>query len=184
MQVNKLKLKNKVQLKKAILQERKKGKSIVLTSGSWDMLHVGHMRYLQAAKNEGDILVVGIDSDKKIKKRKGDDRPIVSEKERVEMITHLGCTDYIFIKKDTDKNNMLIELVGPDVLILSETTKHKSSKKSEVTQHSKKIKILPAQAETSTSARIRLLHISGKKDLINTLAKEIPEFIHKFLDHK
>jgi glycerol-3-phosphate cytidylyltransferase-like family protein len=97
------------------------------------------------------------------------------------MLSHLEYVDVIFIKRDTDKKNNLIKLVKPDVLVLSETTKHKPTKNEEVGKYVKSIKVLSAQAETSTTARIRLLHVNGKKDLIEILTKEIPEFIKKFL---
>src|SRR5271156_3110053 len=61
------------------------GLKIVLTQGSWDMVHIGHARYLEEAKRHGDFLVVGVDSDEKIRRRKGPDRPVVPEGERLEM---------------------------------------------------------------------------------------------------
>ena len=67
---------------------KENGNKVVLTFGSWDMLHVGHMKYIEEAKKMGDILIVGVDSDAKISARKGKDRPIVKQKERIEI--HLG----------------------------------------------------------------------------------------------
>ncbi len=68
------------------LQDR--GYRIVLTSGSFDILHEGHSRYLEAARDHGDFLVVGVDSDERVRLRKGDGRPAVPELERLRMITH------------------------------------------------------------------------------------------------
>ena len=81
---------NDTELSDFVKKAKLEGKTIALTSGSWDILHVGHMRYIEEAKKQADILIIGVDSDKKIKKRKGEDRPIVPEQERIEMISHLG----------------------------------------------------------------------------------------------
>jgi D-beta-D-heptose 7-phosphate kinase/D-beta-D-heptose 1-phosphate adenosyltransferase len=178
------KLLDKKALSKYITRVRREGKKIVLTSGSWDMLHVGHMRYLKSAKEQGDILIVGVDSDKKIQKRKGPDRPIVPEDERVEMLSYLGYIDVIFLKKHSEQANNLIRLVLPDILVISESTKHDPKKYKEVKNFCDKLLILKPQAETSTTARIRKLHVSGKKDLVESLLKEIPNFVQKFLEQK
>jgi rfaE bifunctional protein nucleotidyltransferase chain/domain len=169
-------------LQKEIRAIKNTGKKIVLSSGSWDMLHVGHMRYLKAAKEKGDILIVGVDSDKKIKKRKGPDRPVVTENERIEMLSHLEFVDYIYLKKHSDKEGNLIKIVGPDILIVSESTKHDPKHLSIVSKYCKEVCILPPQAETSTTAKIRTMHISGKKDLVKKIMEEMPKFINSFLD--
>ena len=62
------------------------GLKIVLTQGSWDMVHIGHARYLEEAKRHGDFLIVGTDSDKKIRERKGPDRPVVPQDERLNIV--------------------------------------------------------------------------------------------------
>ena len=74
---------------------------IVLTMGTFDILHVGHCRYLAKAKDHGDILVVGVDSDEKVKKRKGPNRPVVPAEERREMLSHIRHVDLV-----TDKNEL------------------------------------------------------------------------------
>src|SRR5579871_4469856 len=65
------------------------GAKIVLTQGTYDFIHIGHFLYLEKARSYGDILIVGVDNDEKVRQRKGPDRPIVSEKERVQMLTHV-----------------------------------------------------------------------------------------------
>ncbi len=80
-----------------ILPLRKKGKIIVATNGCFDILHVGHIRNLAAAKRMGDILIVGINSDASVKKNKGPARPIVPARERAEMLAALEAIDYVFI---------------------------------------------------------------------------------------
>lgn len=169
-------------LRKKIDALREEGKKVVLSSGSWDMLHVGHMRYLNAAKERGDFLVVGVDSDRKIKKRKGPDRPIVSEDERIEMLSHLASVDAIFLKKHTDESGYLIKLVSPDVLIVSESTQHAPEHLDDIRKYCKEVHILLPQAQTSTTAKIRKLHLDGKKDLTKKILSEMPKFIQKFLE--
>lgn len=171
-------------LKKKISEFKKLGKKIVLSSGSWDMLHVGHMRYLKEASQKGDILIVGVDSDKKIKKRKGPDRPVVPESERLEMLSHLEYVDILFLKKHTDKGGNLIKLVSPDILIVSESTKHDPKHLAEISRYCKEVVVLLPQAETSTTARIRMLHVNGKKDLLEKLMEEMPKFMATFLSGK
>ena len=169
------------ELLRFIKEQRQQGKTIALTSGSWDILHVGHMRYIEAASKLSDVLIIGIDSDAKIKKRKGENRPIVPENERIEMISHLGYADAIYLKSHRHQPNKLIKLVSPDILIVSKTTKHTSEKYQEIKKYCNKIVVLEAQAQTSTTARIRLLHIDGKKDLADKLVQEIPKLLDKLI---
>src|SRR3954453_7562252 len=92
---------------------------VALTSGSFDLIHLGHVKYLARAKELGDILVVGVDSDAKIRRRKGDDRPMVPEDERLELLAHQRPVDLIYLKRDEDPGWGLIKAVEPDVLVLT-----------------------------------------------------------------
>src|SRR5688500_10444996 len=93
---------------------------IVLTSGSFDLIHLGHVKYLARAKEFGGILVVGVDSDQKIKARKGDDRPMVPQTERLELLAHQRPVDLLFLKPHDEPRWALIKAVRPDVLVLTE----------------------------------------------------------------
>ena len=73
------------------------GLRLVLTSGSFDLVHLGHVKYLAKAKELGDVLIVGVDSDAKIRRRKGEDRPMVPQSERLEMLAHQRPVDVIFL---------------------------------------------------------------------------------------
>src|SRR3990167_8790336 len=77
---------------------KKLGLKIVLTSGSWDLFHVGHAQYLERAKGLGDLLIVGVDSDANVRARKGPHRPVVPEVERVHILSHLRHVDAITLK--------------------------------------------------------------------------------------
>lgn len=94
--------------------ERKAGKKIVTTNGCFDILHIGHLRNLQSSKRFGDIFIVGVNSDVSIRKLKGLKRPIISEKERAEMLAGLDCVDYVFIFSE-DTPISWLEKIKPDV---------------------------------------------------------------------
>jgi D-beta-D-heptose 7-phosphate kinase/D-beta-D-heptose 1-phosphate adenosyltransferase len=89
---------------------------VVFTNGCFDILHVGHTRYLRDARAEGDILVVGLNSDASVKRLKGDERPVNNEDDRAEILAALGFVDYV-IKFSDDTPAALIEAVAPDVLV-------------------------------------------------------------------
>ncbi|MEW5807231.1 MAG: adenylyltransferase/cytidyltransferase family protein [Acidobacteriota bacterium] len=84
-------------LRRVINQEKRRGKKIVLANGIFDILHVGHVRYLEDAKKLGDILVVGINSDASARELKGRGRPIMNEEERAEIVAALSSVDYVTI---------------------------------------------------------------------------------------
>lgn len=141
---------------------KKLGLRIVLTSGTFDLFHIGHAQYLEKAKELGDILVIGVDSDAKVKKRKGPDRPVVPENERVLILSHVRHADVITLKGADDPANHLIKLIEPDVLVVSKSTKHKHGEVDEKSTYCKEIVLMEPQSETSTSAKLRLIQI--KKD--------------------
>lgn len=92
---------------KAVAQAKREGKTIVATNGVFDILHVGHIRNLTAAKKLGDVLVVGINSDASVRKNKGPSRPIVPEKERAEMLAALESVSHVFIFKEKTPFNWI-----------------------------------------------------------------------------
>lgn len=89
---------------------------VVFTNGCFDILHVGHVRYLKDARALGDILVVGINSDASVKRLKGADRPVQSETDRAELLASLACVDFVIMFED-DTPLSLIEKVAPDILV-------------------------------------------------------------------
>lgn len=99
----------------AVLESRRqRGERIVFTNGCFDILHVGHARYLAQARALGDLLVVGLNSDRSVQALKGPCRPLVPEGERAEMLAHLECVDYVSIF-DEDRPDALIEVVRPAI---------------------------------------------------------------------
>lgn len=108
----------KVQTRKALTiiinQEKDREKTVVTTNGCFDLMHVGHLRYLQAAKNLGDLLVVGVNSDNSVRELKGERRPLIPADERAEMLAGLDCVDYVVIFPELDPISLLSEL-KPDI---------------------------------------------------------------------
>lgn len=95
---------------------RATGKRLVFTNGVFDLLHVGHVRYLQTAKDLGDLLVVAINSDRTVRELKGDDRPLTNENERAEVLSALRTVDYVTIFDDISPRQLIASLL-PDVLV-------------------------------------------------------------------
>lgn len=93
---------------------RASGKRIVLTNGAFDLLHVGHLRYLEAAKAFGDVLVVAINSDTSVQRAKGPSRPVVKGSERAELVAALRCVDWVTVFDD-DTVVPIIRALRPDV---------------------------------------------------------------------
>ncbi len=145
------------------------GMKIVLTSGTFDLIHVGHARYMEKAKSYGDVLIVGVDSDEKVKKRKGPTRPIVPEEERVQMLAFLRSVDLITLKQPVDAKWNLIKLVQPDTLIVTAETYTKAELK-KLEKHCGKVVVLTPQATTSTSAQIRRMQLSWSANFVEPLS--------------
>lgn len=95
---------------------REAGQTIVFTNGVFDLLHVGHLRYLQRARGLGDALIVGVNSDRSVRAIKGPDRPITSETERAEVLEALACVDGAVIF-DEATPHALIAALQPDILV-------------------------------------------------------------------
>jgi rfaE bifunctional protein nucleotidyltransferase chain/domain len=95
---------------------RHDGKQLVFTNGCFDILHVGHVRYLRSARELGDALVVAINSDRSVRELKGAGRPIMNEQERAEMLAALGAVDYVTVFDDTSPRSLIAEVL-PDILV-------------------------------------------------------------------
>ena len=102
------------QLKKIVEAERNKGRRIVLANGCFDLLHIGHIRYLKESKEQGDVLVLALNSDSSIRKLKGEGRPILDEKERLNILSSISYVDYITIFEEENVEKVLLAL-KPDI---------------------------------------------------------------------
>ena len=103
-------------LDRFVRDRRAAGKRIVFTNGVFDLIHPGHVRYLQAARAHGDVLIVGLNSDASVRRNKGPDRPINPEEERAEVLAALTCVDAVAVF-DEDTPADIIRRVQPDVLV-------------------------------------------------------------------
>ncbi|TSC74906.1 MAG: bifunctional protein HldE [Parcubacteria group bacterium Gr01-1014_30] len=153
------------------------GHRIVCTIGSWDMLHIGHLRYLIKAKEQGDVLVVGADSDRGIKLyKKNKLRPVIPQEERMEMLKYQECVDYVTLVDDIDKKGQwryeLIKMIKPDIFV-AVTDAYSKKQINEIKQYSDKVLVLPRQAENTSTTRIieKMIkkHLGG---LISSIVKK------------
>jgi len=99
-----------------VVRSRDAGKTIVFTNGVFDLLHPGHLRYLQQARELGDLLIVGVNSDRSVRANKGESRPITPELERVEILEALTCVDAVVVF-DEDTPHAAISALRPDILV-------------------------------------------------------------------
>jgi D-beta-D-heptose 7-phosphate kinase/D-beta-D-heptose 1-phosphate adenosyltransferase len=97
-------------------QLRARGKRVVLTNGCFDLLHVGHVTYLEQASRLGDLLIVAVNSDDSVRRNKGPQRPVISQHDRAAMLAALGCVDYVLVF-DEDTPHTLLHAIRPDVLV-------------------------------------------------------------------
>lgn len=99
-----------------VTAQRTAGRRIVFTNGVFDILHPGHVRYLQHARALGDLLIVGLNADESVRRNKGPERPVNSQEERAELLSALACVDGVVIfTEDTPAD--VIRLVQPDILV-------------------------------------------------------------------
>ena len=131
------------------------GFKVVLTSGSFDVIHEGHSMYLEAARQFGDFLIVGLDSDEKIRGRKGENRPIVPQMERLRMVTHQRGVGMVTLKHTHHPKWALIKAVRPDVLVATEETYTQPEITELEAEYCGRVKVLERMATVSTSARLR-----------------------------
>ena len=161
----------------ALEQARREGKKIGLVQGSWDQFHIGHLRYIKKAKANCDYLIIGVDSDAKIQKRKGKNRPLIPQDERYDMILEQGgdkigkyepgkslADDIVFKSVDEPKWG-LIKQVKPDVLVTI-TENYTTEEYNELTKYCGSVLVLPRQAETSTSDKLRRKLIANMSDKV------------------
>jgi rfaE bifunctional protein nucleotidyltransferase chain/domain len=142
---------------------RAKGKSLVFTNGVFDLLHVGHVRYLAEARALGDALVVAINSDRTVRELKGDRRPIVNEDERAEILAALRQVDYVTIFDDVSPRSLIARLL-PDVLAKGgDYGLDEIHGREEVEAAGGRVVSLPFIAGASTSTIIERMKKSGPK---------------------
>jgi len=110
------KIQSIARLQRIVGNLKRQGKKVVFTNGCFDILHVGHVRYLSKARETGDLLIVGLNTDRSVRTIKGEQRPIVSERERAEVLAALAIVDYVVLFDEPDPLR-LITALKPDILV-------------------------------------------------------------------
>jgi glycerol-3-phosphate cytidylyltransferase len=137
------------------------GKKVGFTSGVFDIVHAGHVEYLEYAKSLVDILFVGINSDASVKQNKGDARPINSERLRAEVIAGLQAVDYVFVFGERN-NNINTEMLAPDVYIKAgDYSPERLSSKDIVERHGGRIELVPFKQGLSTTSVIEKIQLAA-----------------------
>lgn len=135
------------------------GQKVICTIGSWDMLHIGHVRYLHKAKKLGDILVVGVDSDRAIKTYKNNPlRPVIPQDERMEMLGYQNFVDYVTLINDVDKKGWwgmgLIKVIKPDIFVASSGESYPIEQQKEIAKFCGRLRVLQRQAKSTSTTEI------------------------------
>jgi rfaE bifunctional protein nucleotidyltransferase chain/domain len=145
-------------------QIKAKGKKIVFTAGSWDLIHAGQCRYIEKAKAEGDVLVVGVSSNAAIKQVKGPNKPILDEKIRAEMLTYLRAVDFVTILPEPSCAPSL-GLLRPDIYITVKedwTDNYKQSREYKtVTSYGGEVQVVDRQSTSLSTTKIVQRAIGG-----------------------
>ncbi|MFH0953270.1 MAG: D-glycero-beta-D-manno-heptose 1-phosphate adenylyltransferase [Verrucomicrobiota bacterium] len=142
---------------------RKRGRKVVFTNGAFDLLHAGHVSYLQFARRQGDVLVVGLNSDASVRRYKGERRPINPEKDRARVLAALECVDYVVIFGEDEPAELIAELL-PDVLVKGLDWAHYVSGRETVEKHGGRVVLARMLRGRSTTQMIeRMLKICRKK---------------------
>ncbi len=162
---------------------RKRKKSIVYTAGAWDMLHVGQIRYLHEAKKLADILIVGVSSNRVIRKLKGTNRPILDQKIRAEMLTYIRFVDFVTIVNDMS-NQPTIALIKPDYFVTVKESWNEDYKKSKeyktITKHKGEVILVDRQSPYISTTQILKRSVGAQlhdvfKDLVKIGKKPLKE---------
>ncbi|NIQ37971.1 MAG: D-glycero-beta-D-manno-heptose 1-phosphate adenylyltransferase [Proteobacteria bacterium] len=148
------KIKKEKELVRELTEQRAAGRRIVFTNGCFDLLHIGHVRYLRQAKSLGEILVVAVNSDRSVARLKGPYRPINIQNERAEVIAALTCVDYVTIFDDIDPYR-IISVLKPSILVKGgDWTKETTVGRDIVEAQGGKVVVLPYVEGISTTTLI------------------------------
>jgi D-beta-D-heptose 7-phosphate kinase/D-beta-D-heptose 1-phosphate adenosyltransferase len=136
---------------------RKNGRKLVFTNGCFDILHTGHVDYLNFARKQGDALVIGLNSDSSVRGSKGPNRPIVPQADRAKVLAALECVDYVVIFNEGEPAPLVAEII-PDVLVKGKDWAHYVSGRDTVEKHGGKVvlaKLTKGRSTTDLVKKIR-----------------------------
>nr|WP_237673233.1 D-glycero-beta-D-manno-heptose-7-phosphate kinase [Halarcobacter bivalviorum] len=149
-----LHIKSREEIEKISLRLKNQGKKVVFTNGCFDILHRGHVSYLNVAKSFGDVLILGLNSDASVKRLKGEDRPINNEEDRAYILSALECIDYVVIF-DEDTPYELIKVVEPDILVKGADYEGKEVVGSDIAKQTKLVEFVDGKSTTKTIEKIQ-----------------------------
>jgi D-beta-D-heptose 7-phosphate kinase/D-beta-D-heptose 1-phosphate adenosyltransferase len=153
--MNSNKIVDRARLKEIISLKKREGKKIVFTNGCFDIIHIGHVRYLKEAKSLGDILVIGLNSDNSVSRIKPG-RPIIPEQQRAEVLSALWMVDYITIF-DEDTPYILIKELEPDILVKGADWEKKDIVGSDIVRDVRTLPFVEGVSTTEIIQRIQRL---------------------------
>jgi len=131
---------------------RRAGRTVVFTNGAFDILHVGHLQYLSFARQQGDCLIVGLNSDASVRRYKGPDRPINTEGDRARLLLGLRCVDYVVVFEEDEPKDLIARLL-PDVLVKGADWAHYVSGREVVEAHGGRV-VLAEMVEGRSTTRV------------------------------
>ena len=144
---------------------RRKGKGVVFTNGTFDIIHRGHVEYLAAAKSLGDVLIVGLNTDASIRRIKGKGRPINPNADRAAVLAALGSVDYVCFFRENTPHNIISKLL-PDVLVKGADWRHDAIVGRDVVEEHggsvKTVRLTPGRSTTKIIARAARSHLRHK----------------------
>lgn len=147
-------IKSYFEISDIVLEQKNKGRKIIFTNGCFDILHIGHIKYLEESKRFGDILILGLNSDSSIKRIKGSNRPINSQNDRAYLLASLEVVDYVVIfEEDTPIN--LIKQIKPDVLVKGGDYEGKTIVGQDIAKEVKLVKLIDGKSTTNTILKIK-----------------------------
>jgi rfaE bifunctional protein nucleotidyltransferase chain/domain len=154
---------NRLELARRVAEARQQGRRIVFANGCFDLLHVGHVRYLEAAKAFGDLLVVGINSDDQARKLKGEGRPVMSQDQRAEIVAALEAVDFVTVFDEPTVEELLLAL-KPDIHAKgSDYTEDSVPERDVVRSYGGRVAIAGDPKDHSSSEMIEKLAVSRKQ---------------------
>ena len=142
---------------------RRRGRRVVFTNGCFDLLHIGHVRYLERARRLGDLLVVAVNTDRSVARLKGPGRPVVPQAQRAEVVAALGCVDYVTLFA-TPTPQPLIARLRPDILVKgADWPMDRIAGKADVEAGGGRVRTIPLTRGASTSRLIKKIHARASR---------------------
>ncbi|MDE3120070.1 MAG: D-glycero-beta-D-manno-heptose 1-phosphate adenylyltransferase [Nitrospirota bacterium] len=159
------KIKSRAALAAELAARRAQRERIVFTNGCFDLMHVGHVRYLEEARTLGDLLVVGVNSDESVRAlNKGAERPIVPQDQRAEVLAALACVDYVVLFGEPDPGRLIAEL-RPDVLVKGgDWAPEQIVGRETVQAHGGTVRTIPLVPGVSTTSLIETIRKGVKRE--------------------